>query len=193
MLKTPLSKHPQYTALELTTTAVTDDSSGVITEHRVTPRTRNNLGPCAFLLVTTIVLIWWRFPNPWQPKALLPNVALVLVFTFTLSSCWRVLYQSVTPLPGLGVQLATVRGFGLGPKSTARRFVPLDDISTVIIHEGLRRWNVRYYLGVVRKRGNVVVAFDAVHPHPEVLREVYHGVREALYDEYADEMGDKRL
>ncbi|KLT46339.1 hypothetical protein CC85DRAFT_239112, partial [Cutaneotrichosporon oleaginosum] len=98
--------------------------------------------------------------------------------------------ESVTPLPGLGVQLATVRGFGVGPKSTARQFVPLDDISTVVIHEGLRRWSVRYYLGVVRKRGNVVVAFDAVHPHPEVLREVYHGVREALYEEYAGDASE---
>jgi hypothetical protein len=68
--------------------------------------------------------------------------------------------ESVTPLPGLGVQLATVRGLGVGPSSTARRFVPLDDISTVVIHEGLRRWSVRYYLGIVRKRGDVVVAFD---------------------------------
>jgi len=31
----------------------------------------------------------------------------------------------------------------------------------VVINEGLRRWSVRYYLAVVRKRGEgVLVAFD---------------------------------
>ncbi|GMK56029.1 hypothetical protein CspeluHIS016_0210850 [Cutaneotrichosporon spelunceum] len=191
MLTAPLSKHPQYTALTLTTTAVRDSSCYGVTEHRVTPRRHTELGPCAFLPVTAIVLLWWRYPNLWQAgPILLPATAFTLALALTLASCWRVRYQSVTPLAGLGIQLATARGFGVGPKSTERKFVPLDDISTVIIHEGLRRWNVRYYLGVVKKRGDIVVAFDAVHPHPEVLRQVYHCVREVLFDEYADETGD---
>lgn len=72
--------------------------------------------------------------------------------------------ESVTPLPGLGVQLATTRGFKMGagawPLSTSRQFVPLADVTTVVIHEGLRRWSVRYYLAVVRRKGPVVVVFD---------------------------------
>ena len=47
------------------------------------------------------------------------------------------------------------------PLSTSRTFIPLEDISTVIINEGLTRWNVRYYLGIVSKGGRGVdVAYD---------------------------------
>ena len=45
--------------------------------------------------------------------------------------------------------------------STSHTFIPLQDISTVIINEGLTRWNVRYYLGIVRTGGKGVdVAYD---------------------------------
>lgn len=77
--------------------------------------------------------------------------------------------ESITPLPSLGLQLSTTRGLSfphpssrlLIPLSTSHTFVPLSEISTVVINEGLRRWSVRYYLAVVRKRGEgVLVAFD---------------------------------
>jgi hypothetical protein len=45
--------------------------------------------------------------------------------------------------------------------STSHTFIPLNNISAVIINEGLSRWNVRYYLAVViRRGGGVVVALD---------------------------------
>lgn len=45
--------------------------------------------------------------------------------------------------------------------STTKTFIPLEDISTVVINEGLTKWSVRYYLSVIRKNGaGVVVAFD---------------------------------
>lgn len=86
MLTTPLSKHPQYTAVALATTAPTDGGGGVITEHRVTRR-RNNVTPWAFLPLAAIVLAWWHFPNPWLAKILVVAVVLALV------SRWRVLYR----------------------------------------------------------------------------------------------------
>ncbi|KAI9636889.1 uncharacterized protein MKK02DRAFT_45598 [Dioszegia hungarica] len=129
--------------------------------------------------------------------AYLAMVVLSLLFLRTRS----VLYKSVVPLPHLGLQLSTTRGLSLPhpgrplsgyrrwlvPLSTSHTFIPLSDISTVIVNEGLRRWNVRYYLAVVKRRGGgVVVALDEIWAPVAVLREVYHGVRESLFDEYAD-------
>ncbi|TXT09124.1 hypothetical protein VHUM_02598 [Vanrija humicola] len=94
--------------------------------------------------------------------------------------------ESLTPLPGLGIQLATTRGPSPRLARTTRRFIPLSELATVVIHEGLVRFNVRFYLGLVRA-SDVVVAFDEVHPRLEVLKEVYHAAREQLYDEYADD------
>ncbi|GFZ47240.1 hypothetical protein JCM24511_04983 [Saitozyma sp. JCM 24511] len=72
--------------------------------------------------------------------------------------------------------------------STSHTFIPLNNISTVIINEGLSRWNVRYYLAVViRRGGGVVVALDGMRQPHAVLLEIYHGVREQLFDEYEDQ------
>ncbi|RSH86627.1 uncharacterized protein EHS24_004898 [Apiotrichum porosum] len=130
----------------------------------------------------------------WDPRVaggLAAMAALALVLASTLAAR-NVLYQSVTPFPGLGIQLATAHGLHLpnGKQvvfSVQRRFIPLDDIETVVVHEGITRWSVRYYLGIVRTRGRpVVVAYDTVKPRLDVLVHVYHAVREALWDEYDD-------
>lgn len=50
--------------------------------------------------------------------------------------------------------------------STTKTFIPLEDISTVVINEGLTKWSVRYYLSVIRKNGaGVAVAFDVSGVH----------------------------
>lgn len=70
--------------------------------------------------------------------------------------------ETLTPLPGLGVQLGTTRGLSLFGREfelgRSKRFVALADISTVVIHEGLVRWGVRYYLAILCT--GVVVAFE---------------------------------
>ena len=75
--------------------------------------------------------------------------------------------ESVTPLPGLGIQLSSTRGLQIPfcstrlPISTSHTFIPLSDISTIIINEGLTRWSVKHYLAVVKSGGQgVVVALD---------------------------------
>lgn len=80
--------------------------------------------------------------------------------------------ESVTVLPGLGVQVSVVsRRFFRQQRRT--RFVPLRDVETVIINEGLSKWNVHYYLGVVTGKGqpkegkddgHIVVAFEVSLP-----------------------------
>ena len=87
--------------------------------------------------------------------------------------------ESVIPLPSFGLQLSTTRGLSFpNPTSlshwhatptfrmilsisTSQTFIPLSDISTVIINEGLSRWSVRYYLAIVKKGGEgVLLSFD---------------------------------
>jgi hypothetical protein len=77
--------------------------------------------------------------------------------------------------PKVGVQLQTTRGISIGlpflissnayrfriPLSTSSDLVPLEQISTIIIHEGLRRWRVEYYLAIVKRSGaGIVVGFQ---------------------------------
>jgi phosphatidylinositol glycan class H protein len=79
------------------------------------------------------------------------------------------------PLPGLGIQLSTTRGLSipdaLYPQTPGRRilfttstsytFIPLSEMSTVVINEGLKRWNVRYYIAIIKRQGGgVIVALD---------------------------------
>ena len=57
--------------------------------------------------------------------------------------------ESVLVLPSYGIQLETHRGLPSLPFFVSRRFIPLTDGQDVLINEGLRRWDVRYYLAVL--------------------------------------------
>jgi phosphatidylinositol N-acetylglucosaminyltransferase subunit H len=54
--------------------------------------------------------------------------------------------ESVLVLPPYGIQLETHRGLPSLPFFVSRRFIPLTEVQDVLINEGLRRWDVRYYL-----------------------------------------------
>lgn len=59
--------------------------------------------------------------------------------------------ESVIILPPHGIQLETHRGFLKGwPLQTTRRFIPSSVVSGIVINEGLRGWNVLFYLVVVK-------------------------------------------
>ncbi|WVF65334.1 hypothetical protein IAT40_000060 [Kwoniella sp. CBS 6097] len=94
---------------------------------------------------------------------------------YTRRKCNVVLYECVTPIPGIGIQLSVVRGVSLPspihPKSvkhrilirlsTSHTMVPLSEISTVILNQGLSGFGVKYYLGIVKAEGSsIVVALD---------------------------------
>ena len=57
--------------------------------------------------------------------------------------------ESVLVLPPYGIQLETHRGLPSLPFFVSRRFIPLTEVHDVLINEGLRRWDVRYYLAVL--------------------------------------------
>lgn len=98
--------------------------------------------------------------------------ALVLIIAHTTDQA-----ESVVALPSLGVQLETTRGLSLGlpfadplhspciPISTSATFMPLEEISTIVVNEGLRLWRVEYYLAVVHRGGRISVAYDVSPSH----------------------------
>jgi len=54
-------------------------------------------------------------------------------------------------LPSKDLQLEVHRGLPGRSMFVERRVIPASTISAVIINEGLRGWNVRYYLAVLTK------------------------------------------
>jgi hypothetical protein len=91
--------------------------------------------------------------------------------------------ESIIVIPTLGVQFETTRGLTFPlpwsdplhrphiAMSTSATFIPLEDISTTVINEGLRLWRVEYYLAVIRRHGSLIsVAYDVSPPfHLNVL------------------------
>lgn len=64
--------------------------------------------------------------------------------------------ESVLALPPHGIQLEVRRGL---PRTfissacclfTTRRFIPLSSVLDVVINEGIRGWDIRYYLAILR-------------------------------------------
>ncbi|KAG7558226.1 hypothetical protein FFLO_02879 [Filobasidium floriforme] len=122
-----------------------------------------------------------------------------------------VVSESAVAFPNLGIQLESTTAiiipfpFSLRlvvPLGTSKRFIPLSNIrssSRIFLNEAFHRWSVVYYLGVLSRGGmyecaggygveglEVHVVFPTTRPRLEVLLEVYHGLRETLYDDFND-------
>ncbi|WVQ63664.1 uncharacterized protein L199_001817 [Kwoniella botswanensis] len=133
----------------------------------------------------------------WDEQMLITFGWIISLLMYTYTRCNTIIYESINPLPNLGIQLSTIRGLSFPwplkpsdriyiPLRSFNTFIPLSDISTTILNQALFRFSARYYLGIVKKDGQgVVVAFNNLRPGFEVLREVYHGVREIMHEEYA--------
>ncbi|KAJ9126612.1 hypothetical protein QFC24_001641 [Naganishia onofrii] len=108
--------------------------------------------------------------------------------------------------------------------STTTTFIPLSTLrpvlstngaaDSIIIHEGLQRWSVKFYLAIMHcvesgslagrvsdssrivasekmKRGGewkVQVAFPSLQPRLPILREVYYGLRQVLFDDFEEDL-----
>ncbi|KAI0372833.1 hypothetical protein BV20DRAFT_990132 [Pilatotrama ljubarskyi] len=96
----------------------------------------------------------------------------------------QVLWESIIIIPSLGLQLETHRGFTGIALSSSRRFLPWSSLEDFLINEGLRGWNVRYYLVAITRTQQgalkLEVAFKNTLPRFPILLEVYHAVQEAL-------------
>jgi len=104
--------------------------------------------------------------------------------------------ESVILLPPHGIQFETHRGLFCMSLATTRRFIPLSTLRDVVINEGLRRWDVRYYLAAIRQNVHgelgLEVAFETLLPHFPVLLDVYRGVQEVLFHPYENKITKQR-
>ncbi|KAH9857067.1 hypothetical protein C2E23DRAFT_371937 [Lenzites betulinus] len=113
-------------------------------------------------------------------------LAMLLLF-YVYSRATQVVWESVIVLPSLGIQLETHRGPARFPLFTARRFIPWSSLEDFLINEGLRGWDVRYYLVAMNRNPQgtlkLDVAFENILPRFPILLEVYRGVQEAMRGE----------
>ncbi|KAG2078065.1 hypothetical protein BDR04DRAFT_445088 [Suillus decipiens] len=138
-------------------------------------------------LPVVISFIWPRFHG---------NTVLcaftVLVVGFTIyCRCRQVLHESVLVFPAYGIQLETHRGYPLlKPLFVSRRFIHASLLKDFVINEGLRRWDVRYYIAAVHGSSTdkiaLDVAFENILPHFPILLEVYRGVQELMFHNHTD-------
>ncbi|KAG8691302.1 hypothetical protein FRC08_010213 [Ceratobasidium sp. 394] len=154
-------------------------------EHgRVTLEDGIMLGIVAFFVRYTIDVY-----NGNTPVDSRRGIFLVLGLLYLWSRMTIVHRESAFAFPTIGLQLQTHRGMRLFGRqlttSVSRIFIPISMISDVIINEGLCGWDVRRYLAVLpAKEPRLQVVFENLEPPFEVLREVYHGLRETLFNEW---------
>ncbi|KIJ59198.1 hypothetical protein HYDPIDRAFT_101125 [Hydnomerulius pinastri MD-312] len=138
------------------------------------------LDPCVPVIFS---LAWSKVSSGSLVAYLLIGITLVL---FVWSRCNQVLHESVLVFPTLGIQLESHRGHpSLEPLFVSRRFIHASSLEDFVIHEGLRRWDVRYYLAAIKRSSNgglsIQVAFENILPYFPVLQEVYIGVQNAMF------------
>ncbi|KAH7339924.1 hypothetical protein B0J17DRAFT_657331 [Rhizoctonia solani] len=133
--------------------------------------------------------VWGGFNDDWSWTTVRWTIVIIsLLFLYLRFT--EVQHESVLAFPSIGIQLETHRGlsiFGRSVLSTgiSRYFLPLHAISDIIINEGLCGWNVRRYLAILSTgESRLEIVFQTLDPPFPILKEVYHGLREALFDEW---------
>ncbi|KAI6008069.1 hypothetical protein EDC04DRAFT_3123178 [Pisolithus marmoratus] len=130
------------------------------------------------------------FVSFFWPKLRGNNAGLALIgivlSVFVWSRCSQTLYESVLVFPTLGIQLETHIGHpSLGPLFVSRRFIHASCLEDFVIHEGIRRWNVRYFLAAIKRSNNgsisFHVAFENILPYFPVLLQVYTRVQNSMF------------
>ncbi|KAJ7740723.1 hypothetical protein DFH07DRAFT_905440 [Mycena maculata] len=134
-----------------------------------------------YSLIPLFASILW--PRTHDNILALSGLALILV-SLIYFKCTQILFESVVVIPPHGIQFETHRGTPwFSPFMVTRRFIPLASLQDLVIHEGLRRWNIRYYLAAIQlsESGDfqVHVAYEVenILPHFPILLQVYRGVQ----------------
>ncbi|KAK4247112.1 phosphatidylinositol N-acetylglucosaminyltransferase subunit gpi15 [Corynascus novoguineensis] len=109
--------------------------------------------------------------------------------------------ESVLVLRGLGIQTcssgsaAAAAGAGGGSRwgwARQTRFIPTEKIRDVLINEGFRGFEVRYYLCVVVEgEEDVVVLFPGTLPRRKIVEAVWRGIRACLVEGDGGDGGEK--
>ncbi|KAJ7452537.1 hypothetical protein B0H11DRAFT_2010556 [Mycena galericulata] len=126
-------------------------------------------------------LLWPRVHN----NIIVTSGLIVFFLSLIYFKCTQVLFESVITIPPHGIQFETHRGLPwFPPFIVTRRFIPLASLHDFVIHEGLKGWNVRYYLAAIQLSGSgdsqLHVAYENILPHFPILLDVYRGVQTIL-------------
>ncbi|KAI0748299.1 hypothetical protein C8Q80DRAFT_730780 [Daedaleopsis nitida] len=177
--KTPLDGHPELTVVEhpAWTEYRVDATGRSASATRIPP-----LGPL-WLHLSLVLVLAYCWDTVASSAARIAALALAIL-AYLYSRLTQVQWESVVILPSLGVQLETHRGFAGLSLLAACKFVPWSSLDDFLINEGIRGWDIRYYLVAINRTPQgpiqLEVAFENILPRFPVLLEVYHGVQEAL-------------
>ncbi|TFK76558.1 hypothetical protein BDN72DRAFT_923582 [Pluteus cervinus] len=132
--------------------------------------------------VVGLLAILWPKLIGLTPKFAYGIVATLLIW----QKITQVMHESVVVIPQHGLQLETHCGFPPFVFFSSKRFVARKFLQDVIINEGLRRWDVRYYLAAIRQTGpesyELDVAYENILPHYPVLRCIYNSIQDTLIE-----------
>ncbi|KAG8936720.1 hypothetical protein FRC02_012002 [Tulasnella sp. 418] len=152
--------HPQFSIISY--------QQSDVTEYRLA-RPKSSRWPWLILLVILVYVAQTR-----QGSIRLASIAIAIVHTW--SGFNTIIWESAVVIPKIGVQLEVQRGFPetfITPAvlwSRSRRFIPLSSMLDIVINEGIRRWDFKYYLMITHRvppqRSNdeyikIAVAFEA--------------------------------
>ncbi|KAI9065101.1 hypothetical protein FKP32DRAFT_1568498 [Trametes sanguinea] len=174
----PISERPEFSVIE---------SNGWC-EYRVEDTRRKRVKLLGFELDAFVALVAAYYWSKIVSNRVHIAVTALLLLAYLYHRSHRILWESVVVFPSLGLQFETHRGLaGLSLTST-RMFIPWSSLEDFLIHEGLRGWNVRYYVvAITRTQQGVLkleVPFENILPRFPILLEVYRGVHEALRAEH---------
>ena len=77
-----------------------------------------------------------------------------------LVNSFHQLSESVVVFPSLGLQLETHRGFSGISFLASRTFVPWSSLEDFLINEGIRGWDIRYYLVAITRTSQDAVKLE---------------------------------
>jgi len=175
----PIPTKPEFSILE----------SPGYREYRVGKRRRPSPGISCWLFFSLAIALYWHSANSAPGSARYTfSVALTVISCIFFGSLFgQVLYESVVILGPHGIQLETHRGFLTRlPWLTNRRFIASTHLHGVYISEGLRGWNVRFYLVAIKRTAlpgsgsTFEVAYQNILPDQSILQHVYQGIHEIL-------------
>ncbi|KAI0810913.1 hypothetical protein BC629DRAFT_1281118 [Irpex lacteus] len=133
------------------------------------------------LAIPVVVAVLW----PKMTTRIHYAALMISVTYYVYSKCTQILWESVFAVPYIGIQLETHRGLPNMPLFVSRRFIPAIYLQDFIVNEGLRRWNVRYYLAAIQEgsggKTTLEVAYENTLPYFPILLYVYRGVHEVMF------------
>ncbi|GJE95201.1 PIG-H domain-containing protein [Phanerochaete sordida] len=133
-------------------------------------------------VVPVLIAVYWQTITS---SRLSGALAILLAALYARSRSTQVLWESVVLIPSFGLQFETHRGLPGLPLLASRQFIPFMRLQDVVINEGLRGWNVRYYLAAIAKSQDETISlhvpFENILPYFPVLLEVYHELQENVF------------